>query len=168
MQREAVWQVIRLDPGRMFARARREAGRLLFTGTHAVEPDGAGSVALTALETHTIRHAAAPAIRRGALDRGACIGAAMRDISPKRARALKRRTGSREAGDARRSVPPWCRVNRSMEAALRTLHLKSAVPREPKRGTIIVPVARLGFVCQSITGKPIAPGSSLSVHLALG
>ncbi|WP_167767166.1 SRPBCC family protein [Jannaschia formosa] len=52
MQREAVWQVTRLESGRLFEWERRDGGRLLFTGTHAVEPEGTGTRATTALEAH--------------------------------------------------------------------------------------------------------------------
>lgn len=52
MQGEAVWQVTRLEPGHLFAWEQRRNGRTLFTGTHKVEPAGAGSLATTALEAH--------------------------------------------------------------------------------------------------------------------
>lgn len=53
MQSEAVWQVTQLNSGYLFAWEQRKNGRTLFTGTHKVEPAGAGSLATTALEAHT-------------------------------------------------------------------------------------------------------------------
>lgn len=52
MQSEAVWQVTRLEPGHLFVWEQQKNGRILFTGTHIVEPAGAGSLATTELEAH--------------------------------------------------------------------------------------------------------------------